>query len=62
MQQSIYYTLAAVILYVVADRILDRLEVSRGKRFEHRNLIFFAILASLALSSFTVIQYLLTTT
>ena len=61
MQQSVYFTLAAVILYIVADRILDRIEVSRGRRFEHRNLIFFVILATLALSSFTIIQHLLAT-
>ncbi len=60
MQQSIYFTLAAIILYVVADRILDRIEVSRGRRFEHRSLIFFAILATLALGSFTLIRHLLT--
>jgi len=61
MQQSVYFTLAAVILYIVADRILDRLEVSRGRRFEHRSLIFFAILATLALSSFTLIRHFLGT-
>ncbi len=59
MQQSVYFTLVAIVLYIAADRILDRIEVSRGKRFEHRSLIFFAILASLALGSFTLIRYFL---
>ena len=41
--QFLYFTLVAIILYVAADRVLNRIEVTRGKRFEHRSLIFFAI-------------------
>ncbi len=51
----IYFTAVAVILYLVADWILDRIEVAAGKRFEHRSLIFFAILLTLALTSFSLI-------
>ncbi|HEY5642100.1 MAG TPA: hypothetical protein VIS31_04415 [Woeseiaceae bacterium] len=53
----VYFTLVAIILYVAADWLLERVEVAAGKRFQHRSLIFFAILLSLALTSFSVIQH-----
>jgi len=53
---TIYFTLVAIGLYFVSDWILERVEVSAGKRFEHRTLIFFFILLSLALISFWLIQ------
>lgn len=55
--EMLYFTLAAVFLYVGADWILDRIEVAIGRRFEYRNLIFFAILLFMALSSFTLIRH-----
>ncbi len=56
----IYFTLVAVVLYLAANWILDRVEVAAGRRFEHRSLIFFAILLTLAVSSFSLIQRLAT--
>jgi hypothetical protein len=53
---AIYFTLAGVALYFVSDWLLQRLEVRAGKRFEHRSLIFFVILLSLALITFHLIQ------
>jgi hypothetical protein len=53
----VYFTIVAIILYVVADWLLERMEVAAGKRLEHRSLIFFAILLALALSSFSLIQH-----
>ena len=53
----VYFTLVAIIVYVVADWLLERIEVAAGKRLQHRSLIFFAILLSLALTSFSVIQH-----
>ena len=55
--QALYYTLVAVVLYFVSDWILQRIEVRRGERFEHRTLIFFAIITSLALLSFALIRH-----
>lgn len=55
--EIVYFTITAIVLYIVSDRILDRVEVARGARFEHRSLIFFAILLVLALVSFTAIRY-----
>jgi hypothetical protein len=53
----VYFTIVAIILYFVADWLLERMEVAAGKRLEHRSLIFFAILLALALSSFSLIQH-----
>ncbi len=52
----VYFTLVAIILYLAADWMLERVEVAAGKRLEHRSLVFFAILLVLALSSFTLIR------
>jgi hypothetical protein len=52
----IYFTLVAIALYLASDWILDQIELRAGKRYEHRSLIFFAILLTLALTTFTVIQ------
>ncbi len=56
--EIVYFTLAAIVLYVVADRILDRIEVARGARFEYRTVIFFFILLGLALVTFAAIRAL----
>ena len=53
----VYFTIVAIILYVVADRLLNRIEIAAGKRLEHRSLVFFAILMTLALTSFSLIQH-----
>ena len=53
----VYFTLVAIVLYFGADWILERVEVAAGRRFEHRSLIFFAILLTLSLSSFSLIQH-----
>ena len=56
--EILYFTVAAIFLYVAADWILNRIEVAAGRRFEYRNLIFFAILAVMALTSFALIRHL----
>jgi hypothetical protein len=49
----VWFTLIAMALYVFADRLLDFIERRRGKRFEeNRPLVFFAIIAPLALATF----------
>ncbi len=53
---AVYFTLVAIVLYLVSDRILERVEIAAGRRFEHRTLIFFVILLVLALASFSLIQ------
>jgi hypothetical protein len=54
--EAIYFTLAAIALYFVSDRILERIEIARGARLEHRSLVFFGILLGLALVSFALIR------
>jgi len=58
--EAIYYTAAAIVLYLVADRILDTAERMAGRRFEYRTLYFFALLSGLAVASFYVIRHLIT--
>ena len=53
----VYFTIVAIILYFAADWLLERVEVAAGRRLEHRSLVFFGILLTLALSSFSLIQY-----
>ena len=57
--EAIYYTAAAIILYLVADRIIDTAERMAGRRFEYRSLYFFALLSALAVGSFYVIRNLI---
>ena len=54
----VYYTIAGITLYLISDWILNRIEISRGKRFEYRSIIFFAIIMVLALGSFEIIDRL----
>ena len=54
--EILYFTLAAVLLYLGADWILRRIEVGVGRRLENRNIIFFVILLVMAISSFALIN------
>lgn len=56
--EALYLLVAGIVLYVVSDWILDRIEISVGHRLKQRSVIFFAILLVLALTSFSLIQYL----
>jgi hypothetical protein len=53
---TIYFTLVAIGLYLVADRILDALERRAGRRFEQRSLLFFVLLLVLSLVTFAVLR------
>ncbi len=57
--ETLYFTLMAIALYFVSDRILERIEVARGVRLEHRSLVFLGILLGLALIAFAVIRQFL---
>jgi hypothetical protein len=54
--QFVYFTLAAAILYLGSGWIVDRIEIAAGKRFKNRSLLFFGILLTLALTSFSIIR------
>jgi hypothetical protein len=51
----VYFTLVAAILYLFSDWLLLRVEAAAGRRFEHRSLVFFCILLTLAITTFTLI-------
>ena len=54
--EVVYFTVVAIFLYLLSDWILVRIEAAVGKVLEHRSLIFFAILMTLALTSFWLIR------
>jgi hypothetical protein len=54
----VYFTLAAVALYLLSDWILERAELAAGRRFQYRSLVFFSILLTLAVTSFALISHL----
>jgi hypothetical protein len=56
MEFAIYYTLGAIVLYFLADWILQRIETIRGEPFKHRNIIYFLIIFLLALGLMEVIN------
>ena len=56
---AIYFTLAGIVLYLAADWLLERIEIRRGERLEHRTLVFFGNLLGLALLMFPLLQSLL---
>jgi len=55
--EIVYFTLAAIFLYVGADWILKRIEAAAGRRFEYRSIIFFAILLVMSFTSFALIRH-----
>jgi hypothetical protein len=54
--EAVYYTVTGIVLYFIADRVLRSLEARAGRIFQHRTLIFFFLLLSMALVSFAVIR------
>lgn len=56
---TVYYVLAGILLYLAADWLLARIESRAGRVLEHRTLVFFCLLASMAVVSFAGIRALL---
>jgi predicted PurR-regulated permease PerM len=52
----VYFTIVAIGLYFGADWLLERMERRRGKRFENRQVAFFAIILPLALVTFWLLR------
>lgn len=57
--EMVLFLTVGIGLYLGADWLLDRIEMARGARLEHRTLVFFGILLSLALIVFTVLERVL---
>lgn len=54
--EIVIFTIVAGLLYLVSDRIVERIELWRGKRMENRSLVFFVIILVLALASFKLME------
>lgn len=54
--EMVYFTLAAIVLYLVSDKIVNFIERKRGERLENRSMLFFVIILTLAIITFNVIQ------
>jgi hypothetical protein len=50
--EIILFTVVAVVLYLLSDWIVQRIEIAAGRRLEHRTLIFFALISVLAVTTF----------
>ncbi len=54
--EFVYFTVVAVALYLLADRILLWIENRLGRTLEQRSVVFFLLLLVMALTSFWIIQ------
>lgn len=59
MIEMMVYTVVGIILYFLSDWMLVKFENIAGHKFENRNLVFFAIIMTLALSTFAVFRLVL---
>lgn len=57
--EAILYTVTGIVLYLVADRLVLLIERRAGRVLEHRTLLFFALLLTLALVTFAAIRQFL---
>lgn len=58
---AVYFTVIGIVLYLVADRLVVLVERRAGRVLEHRTLLFFVLLLSLALVTFALIRQFLPT-
>jgi hypothetical protein len=56
MFEILLFTVVAIALYLLSDWILKQIETYKGRQLENRTLLFFVILMTLALSTFTLIR------
>lgn len=54
--EALYFTAAAIFLYVAADMVLNLIERRLGRHLKNRSLIFFAIILSLSLLTFEILR------
>jgi len=57
--EAVYLTVTGILLYLLADRLVVLIERRAGRVLEHRTLLFFVLLLSLALVTFALIRQLL---
>ena len=56
--EFVYFTITAILLYVVSDSLVNKIEKMRGERMKNRSLVFFVIILVLAMASFKLIEYI----
>lgn len=56
--EILLFTLAAIFLYFFSDWVLNQIERRRGARFQHRSLIFFAIIMAASMFVFSFMRQL----
>ena len=56
--ELVYFTVIAIGMYFTADAILTWIERKRGAPFEHRQVVFLAIIMPLALLTFWLVRVL----
>ena len=54
--QYLMYTITAVILYLLADWMLNQIEIAVGNRLKYRSVVFFVIIMVMALISFNLLD------
>ncbi len=57
--EMVLYTIVAVVLYLVSDRILLFLEQVNGGTLPYRSVVFFVIIMVLAVVAFDIIENML---
>lgn len=57
--EIVVFTLNAIVVYLLSDWIIRRIEQQRGGALKNRQIIFFVVFLSLALISFNVLQNIL---
>jgi len=57
--EIILFTLNAIVIYFLADWIVRQIESRRGEALKQRQIVFFAVILVLALTSFQILQTLL---
>jgi predicted PurR-regulated permease PerM len=61
MSDLILFTLNAIVIYLLADWLVRKLEQRRGTALKQRQVVFFVIFLALALLSFAVLRRILGT-
>ena len=55
--EMIYFAIAAIVLYVISDKIVNLIERKRGELLPNRSILFFAIILTLSVITFNLIQH-----
>ncbi|MCH8136736.1 MAG: hypothetical protein IIB77_12210 [Proteobacteria bacterium] len=57
--EIVLFTAVGIAIYVAADKILQWIEFGREEKLKYRQIVFFAIFLTLAMTSFSLLQRVL---